>query len=471
MRRRLSLIVADLVLWYSLPLLFLTLYVVVLRQPASAILPHFAVVALLFIGVLFLRLLLSRLIANAKARRAVNALVLALCIGSMLLYYAFVLLGLHYWGGVVAWNVIPTFFAQAPDLIDSAGIPRAAVGTVLLAAAVGLLAAWWRYLGRFDWIADLDSSEWTSAILITAGCAIAWAGISNASHAPWLREAEPVSMTLFPLAGARDIEGHPVTAENARLLDALEDRARAAYVPAPESMRRPNLILIVVDALRPDHMSLFGYGRDTTPYLDRLAQSGNVSKVIAHAECGDTICGLLSLTGSKLPQHFSFHPFGIHQVLRRNGYRVHTILAGDHTDFYALKSYYGPVDDWFDGSSAHVRFMNDDQLLIDRTATLAPWDGTPAMIQYHLMSVHIMRKSDVRGEFQPSSNYMLHPSSDTGSTSETLQTATNFYDNGVVAADHVIATLLEQLKQKKYLDDALVVITADHGESLGEHGL
>jgi len=158
-------------------------------------------------------------------------------------------------------------------------------------------------------------------------------------------------------------------------------------------------------------------------------------------------------------------------VLRRNGYRVHTILAGDHTDFYALKRYYGPVDDWFDGSSAHARFMNDDQLLIDRTATLASWDGTPAMIQYHLMSVHIMRKSDTHGEFQPSSNYMLQPSSDTGSTSETLQTATNFYDNGVVTADGVIANLLGQLKQKGYLENALVVITADHGESLGEHGL
>jgi len=85
--------------------------------------------------------------------------------------------------------------------------------------------------------------------------------------------------------------------------------------------------------------------------------------------------------------------------------------------------------------------------------------------------VHIMRKSDTRGEFQPSSNYMLQSSSDIGSASDPLQTATNFYDNGVVAADRVIANLLGQLKQKGYLDDALVVITADHGESLGEHGL
>ena len=47
----------------------------------------------------------------------------------------------------------------------------------------------------------------------------------------------------------------------------------------------------------------------------------------------------------------------------------------------------------------------------------------------------------------------------------------NFYDNGVVRSDAVIAELLAQLKEKGYLQDALVVITADHGESLGEHGL
>jgi arylsulfatase A-like enzyme len=47
----------------------------------------------------------------------------------------------------------------------------------------------------------------------------------------------------------------------------------------------------------------------------------------------------------------------------------------------------------------------------------------------------------------------------------------NFYDNGVVRSDQVIGELLALLKDKGYLEDALVVITADHGESLGEHGL
>ena len=52
-----------------------------------------------------------------------------------------------------------------------------------------------------------------------------------------------------------------------------------------------------------------------------------------------------------------------------------------------------------------------------------------------------------------------------------LPTATNYYDDGILSADHVIQKLVELLRQKGYLRKALVVVTADHGEALGEHGI
>jgi arylsulfatase A-like enzyme len=45
------------------------------------------------------------------------------------------------------------------------------------------------------------------------------------------------------------------------------------------------------------------------------------------------------------------------------------------------------------------------------------------------------------------------------------------YDYGVLRADQVIARILRLLQEKGYLDEALVALTADHGEALGEHGL
>ena len=47
---------------------------------------------------------------------------------------------------------------------------------------------------------------------------------------------------------------------------------------------RPNIILVVVDALRPDHLGCYGYGRPTSPYIDSLAAGGVVFETaISHA--------------------------------------------------------------------------------------------------------------------------------------------------------------------------------------------
>jgi arylsulfatase A-like enzyme len=51
------------------------------------------------------------------------------------------------------------------------------------------------------------------------------------------------------------------------------------------------------------------------------------------------------------------------------------------------------------------------------------------------------------------------------------QSAVNFYDNGVLKADNIINSLIAALQSKGYLQNSLIVITADHGEGLGEHGL
>ncbi len=44
--------------------------------------------------------------------------------------------------------------------------------------------------------------------------------------------------------------------------------------PAPGTATRPNVILIVIDTLRADHLSAYGYGRKTSPNIDRLAAGG-----------------------------------------------------------------------------------------------------------------------------------------------------------------------------------------------------
>jgi hypothetical protein len=216
-------------------------------------------------------------------------------------------------------------------------------------------------------------------------------------------------------------------------------------------------------------MSLFGYERKTTPYLDSLARAGSVRKLISHAPCSDTACGLISLATSRLPRDFSFRPFSLHEALRRNGYRIHLIQSGDHSYFHPMKGYYGEVDTWFDGNTVRTSSINDDQILIDELASMPDWNGTPALFHFHLMSAHVTRRDDGKRVFAPAKSYLLAPENQSGADIS-LPTAVNFYDNGVLGADHVIESIVNVLRKKGYMSRSLVVVTADHGESLGEHG-
>jgi len=163
---------------------------------------------------------------------------------------------------------------------------------------------------------------------------------------------------------------------------------------------------------------------------------------------------------------FSERPITLQEVLRQHGYRIHLLLSGDHTIFYGLKDAYGHVDSYFDGHDASAaRYVNDDALLLDRLAAFPAADGTPVMLQLHLMSAHPLgKRHDDWARFQPAASYAIRHG-------EPSERATNFYDNGVLQADGIIDQALRELGRKGYLDDALVVITGDHGEALGEHGL
>jgi hypothetical protein len=136
--------------------------------------------------------------------------------------------------------------------------------------------------------------------------------------------------------------------------------------------------------------------------------------------------------------------------------------------FYGLREAYGNVDTYFDGSMAKGYYMNDDRLLFGAVHGLPAWDGVPAMFQFHLMSAHALgRRQPQFQSYSPAANYAVAVNQDDSGAPS--QAGVNFYDNGVRQADSVMAELLHALNDKGYLRNALVVITADHGELLGEH--
>lgn len=465
---------AEVLAWLALTCGFLYAYVGRYSVPASAIPSHLEVIAALFLAVSLLRLA-AILAIPAPWARAVGAVVLAGSLGIIAAYYALVLTGLQSWGRVVSWQLMASYAGQLGELMAVLGIPRT-IFLIVGVALLGWIAAVWFWLGRFDW--TREAARAVDGRLLLVGMAAAGMIVAARTYQflafPPIASHEPVSLTLFPVPASRDLQGHAIDKLRASRLDQGEDQARAEYSPAPGT-HRTNVILIVVDALRPDHMGLYGYARQTTPNLQRMQAAGVVRKAaVAHASCGSSACGLLSLASSKYVHEFSERPFTLQQALRYHGYRIHMMLSGDHTSYYSLKESYGEVDSYFDGYTGwHLRtYFNDDQILLDHLANFPDADGKPVMIQFHLMSAHLLGKRHSESlRYLPATSYAFADGRDASADGTPGVRNVNYYDNGVLQTDAMVQRLLDALKRKGYLDNALVAVTADHGEGLGEHGV
>ena len=466
MLRRVAL---DVAAWYAAPAVFLALYVGRELAPVESVAPHLRIVAVALVALWMVRLATAASL-GARAARIVGAALGALFLAAVLAYYTLVLIGLQAWGRVVSLELLVAYGSQLSKFAEALGIALAPAAAVLAGALALLAAATWLYLGRFDWapLAARAIRAPLVALIVVAGTAACGLEFYRFLVGPPTAEYEPLSLTLNPLLAARDVYGHAVDRLAAARRDAVQDAARRAYRPAAGAQRR-NVILIVVDALRPDHMGIYGYGRDTTPHLQTLQRAGKLRLAPSvRAVCASSMCGLLAIATSQFVRQFSDRPITLQEVLRRHGYKVHMLLAGDHT-FYGLKQAYGEVDSYFD-APGQIRYINDDRVVLDRLAGFEPWDGRPVMMQFHLMSAHSLGARDPKSvRYTPARNYALMH--EAGDDVEASTSAVNFYDNGVLQADAMIGALLEMLARKGYLHDAVVAITADHGEALGEHGL
>lgn len=470
-RFHVSLLFPELAAWFLLPCAFLYVYVTQHSAPLIAAFQHLVLLGI--VAWCFSLIRLSRITHNwpPRATLALTAGFLALYNFTLAAYYLLVLLGLSAWNNVPSWALLWAYSDQVPPLMNAMGLPVSLLLAVAVLLYLTLFIILWATLSRHDWVRPLASSvqprHW---VLLASGLLLA-TGISaqQFGQGHWVHDGEPLSLSTFPRQWG--FQNHSFDHANIARLDLIEERARAAYSPS-EVTDLPNIVVIVVDALRPDHMGIFGYERNTTPYLTRMAHTGKMrSTDRVHAVCAESTCGLLAMAASRYIHGFVRRPITLQEVLRKHGYKAHFILSGDHTNFYGLREVYGEVDTYHDGLKSRDYYINDDSLVIDELSRFPVWDGTPSFFQFHLMSAHPLghRFHDLR--YTPAINYSRPDQHFVDQNRNRTQAIINFYDNGVLQADHVIERIAEILEAKEYLQNAIVVITADHGEALGEHGV
>ncbi len=457
--------------WIFISGAFLGFYTLKFNGPNTAIFPHFLVVSIAAFSLAGVRYVFYRIFSTNVAISASAALMSAV-VFILISYYLAVIAGLDSWGRVISLALMKAYLAQLPPLLDVLGITPVVIAVAIFSGYLFIYYAISRYLTHWDWVegaVKLGSSAIITTI-VSLFMAISFLAALDFVEFPPSQSGEPFALTLSPANGALRSQGYGEVAS--KHLDLIERTARDVYQPV--ILDDPtNVIVVVVDALRGDHLSVNGYGRVTTPNIDKLVMDNSSSRIARmYSACAQSACGLMALSSSRYTHRLPSHPISIQEVLHRHGYGVHLILSGDHTNFYGLREAYGSVDTYFDGSMSKEYYINSDEGSINRLRNFPEFNGKPSFFQFHLMSAHVLsERTPESSVFKPTENYAKSLVGPAGWHFERRENHLNFYDNGVVQSDNTINRIIEILKEKRYLKKALVLITADHGELLGEHGL
>jgi len=290
----------------------------------------------------------------------------------------------------------------------------------------------------------------------------------------------------------------------------LNEKIKTASLSEAET-KKPNVIIIVVDTLRADHLSSYGYERDTSPFIDSLAAQGIRFENAISPSSWTQPSHASMLTGRYTYEtHAETKPLDgtyptIGEVMQANGYRTGGFSAntlfftrrqGHGRGFLHFEDNYQSVSDAFLNSSLYGfifdfyglrKVLNYEGvptriLASDINNSVLNWIDQDAEKPFFVF----MNYFDVHDPYTPPEPYRSKYSSvpNPGGlingfmerfhpmlTPEQLQSEIDAYDGSISYTDDQIKTLFGELDQRGLLDNTIVIITSDHGESLGEHGL
>jgi len=245
----------------------------------------------------------------------------------------------------------------------------------------------------------------------------------------------------------------------------------------------PNVVFIVIDALRQDHLGCYGYGRGTSPNIDALAQEGVIFKN-AYSSSPWTKPSVASLFTSLYPnKHKAIDgnhilPEGvltIAEILKNEGCSTFFLDAGNN--------YIGKKFNFHQGFDFVFNERINAADLTGKFLSLFPKLQERRFFVYlHYMDVHLpYNKNKYNGLF---AQKMRKPLFEPGKIShkdikrltlanklsiEDKEYLVSLYDGQIRFVDENIERIISTLKSNNMLKDTLVVVTSDHGEEFWDH--
>lgn len=390
-----------------------------------------------------------------------------------------------------------------------AGGDTSRAGFVLIVAlgALGVL------LGD-AWLDEHYAAAFRGARLPMAVVALVWLPLAaDAAVGLLVRRAEVRGAALLVVGGVLLLAtGRPL--DTAPLIEDV-----VTGVPPPAGT--PDVILVSLDTTRADHLSTYGYARETSPHLTALAADALLF-TRARSSAGWTLPGHASMLTGLFPSRHGAHLAGgwlsgqsidgrrnvahplatdrttLAEALRDRGYHTAAFIANFsylYRDF-GLAQGFGIYDD-APGLLARVHppvirvvrtfvpafCLKPYRTAHDINAAALDWldrapSGRPAFLFLNYMEAHQPWMAEPPFDRwvweQPRARSLMHRDLYTHELRDFSRDELDFiiasYDGQVAAMDAALGELVAALKARGRYENALVIVTSDHGEMLGEHG-
>jgi arylsulfatase A-like enzyme len=268
-----------------------------------------------------------------------------------------------------------------------------------------------------------------------------------------------------------------------------------------------NVIVLLADTLRADHLGTYGYGRDTSPNVDALGRRGVVfERTVSQASC--TFPSVNSLLTSRYPYVFLGRPAGemgipdgipgLAEVLSARGFDTVAVSAspivrkspGEHNPNGGFGRGFDVFDEsceWGPSACVHARALEALDTLHAKAGEPDD-DARPFFLYLHYMDPHdpYWRPPEMRGRFagpyrgehpfvvegdpNPIGEMLYDDGPQLDLTEDDLRQLVAAYDEAIAYFDGQLALFLDELERRGLLDDTLVALVADHGEEFLEHG-
>lgn len=252
-------------------------------------------------------------------------------------------------------------------------------------------------------------------------------------------------------------------------------------------IEKPHVVLIVVDTLRKDHLGCYGYSRDTSPNIDRLAGKSVVYDN-AFSQAPWTLPAVASLLTSRYPSELGIQGFNkripdtevfLQEVLSAHGYTTHSVVSHD---FVGAKWGFNQGFDSFESFAGGHRTISSEKVTEAAQRIVDRIDEVPTFLFVHYFDPHFLFMEHENHRFSGSPPNIetewwslpykqLRARARMGQLSEEQRDhLVDLYDSEIAFTDRHLGRLLDQLETAGRMDDTVVIFTADHGEEFLDHG-